>query len=357
MSKKRKKNSNKPWYKRIVGGLKNKLNKLKKRRDNYLERRPHRSFRRTRRRDYKRSLKLPGYWSLTVQVLTIINKNKKLLIGLALLYGLLTILLSSMMSQDAYDQIKGVADSASENGLYGAFAVNISLFWGVFTSQLSGASISEVGSSQQIFSVLLGLYAWLAVVWLLRSIMSGKKPRLRDGLYGSGGPVLALVVLLCILAIQMIPAAIALIAYEAADTSGLLDQTAILMLFGGGAILLGVLSLYWMTSTVIAMVVATLPGMYPMQAIKIAGDLAIGRRVRILLRLLWSVVLLFIFWLVILLPVILLDGALKSAIPDLSWLPLVPITAIILMAWSVVFEAAYVYVFYRRIIDDDSAPA
>jgi hypothetical protein len=27
------------------------------------------------------------------------------------------------------------------------------------------------------------------------------------------------------------------------------------------------------------------------------------------------------------------------------------------MAWSVVFEAAYVYVFYRRIIDDDSAPA
>ena len=357
MSKKRKKNSNKPWYKQIVSGLKNKWNKLKKRRDNYLKRRPHRTFRRTRRRDYKRSLKLPGYWSLTVQVLTIINKNKRLFIGLALLYGLLTILLSSMMSQDAYDQIKAVADSARENGLYGAFAVNISLFWGVFTSQLSGASISEVGSSQQIFSVLLGLYAWLTVVWLLRSIMSGKKPRLRDGLYGSGGPVLALVVLLCILVIQMIPAAIALIAYAAADASGLLDQTAILMLFGGGAILLGVLSLYWMTSTVIAMVVATLPGMYPMQAIKIAGDLVIGRRVRILLRLLWSVVLLFIFWLVILLPVILLDGALKSAIPGLSWLPLVPITAIILVAWSVVFGAAYVYVFYRRIIDDDSAPA
>ena len=357
MSKKREENLNKPWYKRIVSGLKNKWNKLKKRRDNYLKRRPHRSFRRTRRRDYKRSLKLPGYWSLTVQILTIIKKNKRLFIGLALLYGLLTVLLSSMMSQDTYDELKELIDSANEDGAYGALTVNVSLFWGVFTSQLSGASFGEVGSSQQIFGVLFGIYTWLTVIWLLRSIMSGKKPRLRDGLYGSGGPVLSMVALALILLVQMIPAAIALIAYAAADASGLLDQTAILMLFGGGAILLGVLSLYWMTSTVIAMVVATLPGMYPMQAIKIAGDLAIGRRVRILLRLLWSVVLLFIFWLVILLPVILLDGALKSAIPDLSWLPLVPITAIILMAWSVVFEAAYVYVFYRRIIDDDSAPA
>jgi hypothetical protein len=157
--------------------------------------------------------------------------------------------------------------------------------------------------------------------------------------------------------LQLIPAAIALIAYGAADASGLLDQTAMLMLFGGGAILLATLSLYWATSTIIAMIVATLPGMYPMQAIKIAGDLVIGRRIRVLLRLLWSIVLLLLMWVVVLLPMILLDGALKSAIPGLDWLPLVPVTALLLMAWSVVFEAAYVYVLYRKVVDDDAAPA
>ena len=31
----------------------------------YLQRRPHRSFRRTYRRDYERSLALPGYWAFT----------------------------------------------------------------------------------------------------------------------------------------------------------------------------------------------------------------------------------------------------------------------------------------------------
>lgn len=324
-------------------------------RDNFLKRRPHRSFRRTRRRDYKRSLKLPGYWALTQQIFLTLNKRKRLFILLALLFGIGTIALSSMMSQDAYSQLKDMLDEATEGGAVSTITTNLALFWGVFTSQLSGAA--EVGSSQQIFGVLLGLYVWLAVIWLLRAILAGKHPRLRDGLYNSGGPVLSLLVLVFILVIQLIPAAVALIAYGAADASGLLDQTVMLMLFGGGAILLAVLSLYWLTSTLFAMVIITLPGIYPMQAIKMAGDLVIGRRIRILLRLLWSVILLLIMWIVVLLPVILIDSALKSAIPGLDWLPLVPLVALMLMAWTLVFEASYVYMFYRKVVDDDSAPA
>jgi hypothetical protein len=33
------------------------------------------------------------------------------------------------------------------------------------------------------------------------------------------------------------------------------------------------------------------------------------------------------------------------------------ISALLLMAWSVVFEAAYVYILYRKVVDDDAAPA
>lgn len=327
------------------------------RRRGYLARRPHRSFKRTMRRDYKRSLRLPGYIAMTKQIFSILAKNKRVFIGLALLYGLLAILLSSMMSQDTYLQLRETIDeAASEDGI-GALVSNIAIFWGVFTSQLSGDIGGEIGTSQQIFSVLFGLYLWLAVVWMLRAITAGKRPKIRDGLYSSGGPVLGLLLLVFVLLLQLLPAAAAVITYGAADASGLLDQTAILMLFGGGAFMLVTLSLYWMTSTFMAMIIVTLPGMYPMQALKVAGDLVIGRRVRILLRLMWSIFLLLLVWAVVLLPVIALDGVLKSAVPALEWLPLVPLVALLLMSFSLVFEASYVYLFYRKVVDDDASPA
>lgn len=343
--------------KKPTNRIKTWLAKLSEAQKKYLKRRPHRSFRLSRRRDYKRSLKLPGYWAMTRQVFGVLARNKRVFIGLALLYSALVVLLSSMMSQDLYAELRATVDEAAEEGGIGNAVSSLALFWGVFTSQWTGATAGEAGSSQQIFSVLFGLYLWLAVVWILRAIMAGKKPKIRDGLYGSGGPVLALLALVCAMLIQLIPAAVALIAYGAADASGLLDQTAILMLFGGGAFLLITLSLYWATSTFLAMIVVALPGMYPMQAMRVAGDLAVGRRLRILLRLLWSIILLLAVWAVVLLPTIALDGALKSAVPDLDWLPVVPFTALMLMSFSLVFEASYIYIFYRKVVDDDTAPA
>lgn len=325
-------------------------------RRDFLSRRPHRSFRLTHRRDYKRSLILPGYWSLTKQVGAVVVQNKKIFIGLALIYSVLTLLLSNIMSQDTYLQISDVVDESREAGLIGATMSNLALFWGVLTSQVTGNATAS-GSSQQIFGVLLGLYAWLAAVWLLRGVLAGKKLRLRDGVYSSGGPVIALAVLLFILLLQLLPAAVAIILYGAADTSGILNQTAMLMLFGGATVLMAVLSIYWITSTLFAMVIITLPGMYPAQALKLAGDIVVGRRMRILLRLLWAVALLLIVWVVILLPIIVIDGAVKTAVPGLEWVPLVPVTALLLTSFSIVFMASYTYIFYRKVVEDDAAPA
>lgn len=343
--------------KSFVARVKAWWSRLGARRRNYLGRRPHRSFRMTRRRDYKRSLALPGYIALTKQLFSVLAKHKWLFLGLSILYGVLAILMSSMISQDTYTELREAIDGVAEEGGLGVLASNFAIFWGVFTSQLTGGSSSTAGSSQQIFSAIFGLYLWLAVIWSLRAIMAGKRPAIRDALYSSGSPVLALFGVVFVMLIQLVPAAVAVIAYGAADTSGLLDQTAILMLFGGGAFLLVTLSLYWVTSTFIAMIVVTLPGMRPMQAIKVAGDLVVGRRIRVLLRFLWSILLLMVVWAVVLLPIIALDAALKSAIPDLAWLPLVPFVAVMLMSFSLVFEASYVYLLYRKVVDDDSAPA
>ena len=71
-------------------------------RKKYLARRPHRSFRRTRRRDYSRSLKLPGYWAFTLYVRRTLQSDTRLFLLLALVYAVLTAVMVGVASQDTY---------------------------------------------------------------------------------------------------------------------------------------------------------------------------------------------------------------------------------------------------------------
>ncbi len=334
--------------------LRQKWHNLLQRRQNYLRRRPHRSFRLTRRRDYKRSLKLPGYLSLTAQFLKLIKDNWRIFLSLTLIYVILTLLMSSAMSQSTYSElINFVSLSQGEDGAMG-FAGTLSVFWSIVLAQLGGTATS---GQSQVMGVLIGLFMWLTVVWLLRAILAGKKPKARDGLYLSGGPVLALLMLVLVAIIQLLPAAIAIIVYGAAQSSMILDQTAMLMLFGGAMILLITMSLYWVTSTFFAMIIVSLPGIYPMEALRLASEIVVGRRIRILLRLMWLIVLLVVFWAAVLLPVIIFDGFLKSAMPDLDWLPLVPSVTLLMGAASIILSASYIYLFYRKVVDDDAKTA
>lgn len=342
---------------KIVKWFSARWQKIKTRQQNFLSRRPHRSFKRTKKRDYKRSLKLPGYWSLTSQVFRLLCKNWRTFLSLILVYTIVSVVLSTVISQDTYTQLRSLIDEANPDQILGTVLPTLTVFWGILAGQVTGSMSSASDLPLQITSALVGLFIWLSTVWLVRSIMAGHRPKMRDGLYSSGGPVIALFFLLIVAAIQLVPGAIAILSYSAALSSGLLDQTVILMLFGGGGIALIVLSLYWVVGTLVAMVIVNLPGMYPLRALKLAGDVVVGRRMRVVLRLLWALLVVLLIWLVVLIPLILIDGALKSAIPDLDWLPLIPMSALLLMSFSIVFMASYVYFFYRRVVADESLPA
>lgn len=329
------------------------LGKLKQRCRDLRSRRPHRSFKLTRRRDYKRSLNIPGYWALTVESLGIFWKNRQLFLGIAVVYMLLMIMISGVVSQEAYSHLKSTVDEASKDGLGSLVAIG-SVFWSVFLGQISGG---QQNINQQSISLLSGLFLWLSSIWLVRAILAKKRPKARDAIYNSGSPVVALSILVFILLLQLTPAAIAIIVYGVIDSSGLLAQTPILMLAGGISILAVVLSIYWITSTFIAMIIVTIPGVYPMEAIRLSGDLVVGRRLRVLLRLSWLVVVLMLMWLFILVPMILLDSSLKQVLPDLGWLPLVPFTALLMATLSIIIAAIYIYSFYRKMVADGSDPA
>jgi hypothetical protein len=201
------------------------------------------------------------------------------------------------------------------------------------------------------------LFTWLTTVWLLRATFAGKKPKLRDGLYNAGAPILPTFLVGLLLLVQLLPVALAIVGYTSASATGLLNGGIEAMLFWSVALLLGTLSLYWITSTFFALIIVTLPGMYPFQAIKTAGDLVVGRRIRILLRLLWVALIVAVLWLVIMVPIILLDTWIKGMLPAIEWLPVVPVALLVMSTLTVVWVASYVYILYRKVVDDDAAPA
>lgn len=320
------------------------------------KRRPHRSFRMTQRRDYKRSLAMPGYWAFTNHVRSTLWKNWRLFGGLVLVYMAATIIISGFGAQETYSTLaQTLKDSSGDlfKGNFGPVSQAGLLLLSTITTGLS----PNLTQAQSILGGLALFFAWLAVIWLLRNTLAGHSPRLRDGLYNSGSPVLATVAVGFIITLQLLPAAAAVILYSAAQGSGLLDSGASAMLTWGGVILLALLSVYWVTSSFIALVIVTLPGMYPLHAIRSAGDLVVGRRLRVLYRMAWLLLVVSATWAIIIIPIILFDDWLKSVAPAVSWLPLVPLMIIGMSSLTLVYVTSYIYLLYRRIVDDDAAPA
>lgn len=329
---------------------------IKKVQNGYLARRPHRSFRRTRRRDYVRSLKLPGYWAFTSYVRRTLLKNKKVFLLLALTYAIVTAIMVGIASQATYTTLTDTISQTSGN----LFTSNLGAFGRaglLLMAAVSGGINGTLSTVQQVYAVIILLMSWLTTVWLLRNILAGHKVKLRDGLYNASAPLLSTFLVAIVMLVQLIPVAIALIGYSAAQTTGLLSGGVEAMLFWIAAGLLMLLSLYLITSTFIALVVVTLPGMYPMQALRTAGDLVIGRRIRILLRLLWMGLGVVIAWVIVMIPVILIDTWVKAVWPAIQWLPIVPVALLAMSSLSVIWVASYIYLLYRRIVADDAAPA
>jgi hypothetical protein len=320
----------------------------------FLNRRPHRSFRLTRRRDYIRALEIPGYWKFTNEVRQILWSSKKIFGWLAIVYAVLTAALIGVASQESYAALTTtLQETGSEifTGQWGQIGQAGLLFATIATNGLSGT----VSEAQQIYTALLLLFVWVTTVWLLRQIMAGRQVKLRDGLYNAGSPVIATFLIAGLLLVQLIPVALAIIGYTAAASTGLISGGIEAMLFWIVAILLALLSIYWLTSSFFAMVIVTLPGTYPMQALRTAGDIVIGRRMKILLRMVWLFLGLAVSWALILIPIIILDSAVKSAWTAIAGIPIIPVTLLILSTVSVIWSATYVYLLYRKVVEYDAA--
>ncbi|MCL1876908.1 hypothetical protein FWF74_02670 [Candidatus Saccharibacteria bacterium] len=323
--------------------------KISRREKDFLSRRPHRSFYLTKHADAKRSLKIRGYFAFVGDVWGVIWQNKWLFTKFLLLYAVLSAIIVGIMNQSTFTSLRTAVDQAQITGL--------NKWWTLFSGAISGgiSGSGTVNSSQQVIASLLFLYGWLTLVWLLRRIMNGDKQKLklRDGLYTGGSPVLSTLALLAIIVLQIIPFALVLLIYSSVTAVGWINTGIQIenMAAWCALAIAAVATLYWMCSSFIALIIATLPGMYPFRALSAASDLVVGRRVKLVLRLIFMAIPIALLWIIVLLPAILIDNWL-----ELTWQPLVPAVVLFLITLTIIWCATYVYLLYRRMVDDPAPP-
>jgi hypothetical protein len=330
---------------RILQSIGGWFGRLAARHKAWLKRRPHRSFYLTRRRDSGRSLKMPGYIAFSGQVWQMLFTHKGLFFRYFLLYAIFSAVIVGMLSQENYAALRDAINSAGTD-------LGASKWLGLFSGAVTGSGSTD--TSQQVLVAILFLFGWLVMVWLLRQIMAGHKVKLRDGLYSAGSPVMATLAILLIILVQLLPLGLVVLAYVSLTGVGIINSGIAIENMAAWCALAvaAALTLYWLTSSFLALVIVTLPGMYPFRALRAAGDMVVGRRLRVMYRLLFMIVPILLLWALVLTPAIMLDD-----LWQLSWQPLVPLVRLLLTTLTLMWVVTYIYMLYRKIVDDAAPPA
>lgn len=310
----------------------------------------HKSFRRSYREDYHRELEVPGIMYHIFATFRVIFKNWKLFLPLLIIVVVLNVVLVGIMSEDTYTQFQDILDQTSlqvAGGDVGNVAkAGLLLISTITTGGLSGES-SEAAT---VFGVIIFLMIWLVTVFLLRHRLAGHKVKLRDGLYNAMTPLVSTFVVFAVAVIQCVPIFILIIVYSAAVQTDFLATPFYALVFFIFAAVMILLSSYLLSSSLIALVAVTAPGLYPLKALDAASDLMMGRRVKFILRLVALLFAMAIVWIIVMLPLILFDLWMKT----FEWtegIPFIPVCLNVMTCFTAIYVSAYLYLYYRWMLN------
>jgi hypothetical protein len=278
--------------------------------------------------------KLPSAWQISQKTAALLWRNKKLFLGISGIYLILNIILVRGFS-GATDltPLRDLITGTYPGGV-GQFTSSFSLFAILITA--TGNTSSDVAGAYQ---TMLLIIASLAIIWTLRQTMAGeKKIRIRDSFYKGMYPLIPVLLVLVVMLVQLIPLIICGYVYGLVMGNGIAVYPIekilwTLMLLVGFAI-----SIYFVSSSVFAIYIATLVDMTPVKALRTARDLVKRRRLSILRKFLFLPIALLFVSAVIMIPIILVLT------------PLAPWVFFLLTMVGLVVIHAYMYTLYRELI-------
>ncbi|MCL2085893.1 hypothetical protein FWH09_03105 [Candidatus Saccharibacteria bacterium] len=310
---------------------------------------PHRSFRRTDKWAKKRrELKLPGYFAFFGETRREIWKARKAFGWLLLVIGLTQIIFVGLLSTETITAFQSALQTTGGD-MAAVTAAGLTLMRTISTGGIDD-TMNENGAAIRILTIVL---IWLATVVIMRQLLAGNKIKMRDALYTCGAPITASVGVLLIMVFQAIPILVSVLLYNAAVATEFLrsPMTGIAFFVFVGCLVL--LSVYWLIQSILALIVVTLPGTYPVKALHIAGDLIRGRRVRLILRVAFMFFILSVLITIIMIPLIMLFSWLGGIASWVNAIPILPVILVFITCGTVIFSAAYVYLLYRKMLDSE----
>ncbi|MCQ2570998.1 MAG: hypothetical protein MJ154_02010 [Candidatus Saccharibacteria bacterium] len=312
----------------------------------------HHSFKRSYREDYTRGLQAPGLVAHAMSTLKILRKNWKLFGGMILIIVFMNIVFVGLMSEATYQTVQDSIDESTEVLGYGEVGRLAKSGLLLISTVATGGLTKGMTEVQQVFAFLFGAITILVTIYYLRHLMAGNRPSIRDGLYNALTPLVSCMLVLLVVFLHMLPIFIFTILYSTAVATNFLAQPLYAFLFWLLGSLLILLSAYLLPGSILAVCATTVPGIYPMQAINATTDLVQGRRTKFIIRLFFSIVFMAVMWVIIMVPIIWLDLVLKQNFEFLQTVPIVPFILQIMTTFTIVYLTAYIYLFYRRMLDD-----
>ena len=313
----------------------------------------HRSFHRSYREDYVRELELPGLLHHACTTFSKIFKNWRLFLPFLVLIVALNIILVGLLSEDTYVKFQKAIDDTNNSLTQGKVGDVAKAGLLLVSTITTGGLTNGMTEVQQVFAVFLALVVWLVTIYILRQNLASNKIQLRDALYNALTPFISTFCVLAVIFLQLIPIFLVIIVYSTAIATEFLTTPFYALLVFLFALPLVILSVYWLSSSFLALAIVTAPGLYPLVSLRVASDLVAGRRLKLIVRLIYLIFVLSVVWIFTLLPIIVLDLKLKPVFSWLAGIPIVPFFMLIVSCFSVIYAAAYFYLFYRRILDYD----
>ncbi|MBL8159291.1 hypothetical protein JNJ66_02445 [Candidatus Saccharibacteria bacterium] len=309
---------------------------------------PHRSFRLTRHTEVPHYKPIPSWWRLAGRTVRLLWRMRQIVGALLLIYIVINWVLIGLTTVKNFESFKQLADS-----------LIIDFFGGLQELfLLAGTAVTSVNDqtvATQVMVGIIGLLFWLGYIWLARHAIADKRTTLRETLYLSGTSLVPTALVFLLGAMQTLPGLMGVTALAAVMQGGWEDGTmAMASMFVVLAALLILLSVYFLVSTFVALQIVALPGMYPWRALQDARVIIAGRRFSVMRKVLILPVLALFWWLVTIVPALLLDNIICADVDGGScWsTPLfLPTLNFLVSALLIAFVSVYAYLLYRSLLE------
>ncbi len=231
--------------------------------------------------------------------LKVLKQNWKLFFGIGLMYAIVSIVLVRGFSAQL-----GLAD-AKDQLLHGDTKVGTLTVVGGLLSFLIGTVGTTASAAGGVYQTILLIIGSIVIIWALRQVQGGVKVTAKHAYYRGTYSLVPFTIVMVIVGVQFLPMALGGWLYSQAIGNNISATFLERASWGVVLFLLGILSLYMVTSSLFALYISTLPDMEPFRALRSARKLVLHRRWMIMRKILFLPLFLLVATAIIMVPLLL----------------------------------------------------